>query len=384
MSCGVRSKRKNRAAPSAPGALARGLGAADGDHPREHEISGTWDFKWPLGSELRVAFQKPPGTMQVSADAFRQAVHHVIGYAKRWQLPRGLQLTFLDDPAQFLEPPLGEKHSLTDQHRSAFDPATARRVRYDILVSMQDLPLRRVDPFRALGQEIDDVLFPVSELGSYARRTDYGAPTMYIGRFGRMLEHDFLSYYAHHPLAQHVTVHEFGHALGIPHMHQHPDLILPQENGEEIPSERAKYRQLDQARAEFYRPAPEVQEVISRALGIQVTPETVSDHLVEVFRGNKAFSDWVQLTPEDRAAHQQEASLPSVMTLPLYAACTKVGRERDLAQLLDKDIITTPQHLDMDMLQGMYLRPPVCSAAPAADVPPYEQPNTAQAGRKRS
>lgn len=369
MSCGVRSKHGNKAAPRAPGGHAL-RAAADEDHSREHEISGTWDFKWPLGSELRVAFQKPPEEMQISANDFRDAVRHVVGYARRWQLPPQLQLTFLSDPSQFLEPPLGEKNSLTDQHRSAFDSATAQRVKYDILVSMQDLPLRRVDPFRAFGQEIDDVLFPVSELGSYARRTDYGAPTMYIGRFGHVLQEKFLSYYAKHPLAQHVTVHEFGHALGIPHMHQHPDLILPEEHGKEIPSERAKYKQLDQARSEFYRPASEVQAVIQSALGIQVTPEIVSDHLVEVFRGNKAFSDWVTLSPEARTDHRQNASLPSVMTLPLYAACTRVGQKRDFAQLLKKDILTEPQPLDIAMLQGMYVRPPPSKTIrPGADAP---------------
>lgn len=369
MSCGVRSKHGKKPVRSAPGTRGHRAAAAE-DHSREHEISGTWDFKWPLGSELRVAFQKPPEAMEVSADDFREAVRHVIGHARRWPLSSQLQLTFLDDPSQFLEPPLGEEHSLTDQHRSVFDAATAQRVHYDILVSLQDLPLTRMDPFRPVGQEIDEVLFPVSELGSYARRCDYGAPTMYIGRFGHKLKKPFLQYFAEDPLAQHVTVHEFGHALGIPHIHQHPDLILPEKDGKEIPSELAKYSELDEARGNFYRPASEVQEVIRSALGIEVTPDIVSDHLVEVFRGNKAFSDWVALTPEGRAAHRQSASLPSVMTLPLYAACTKVGQGRNLEQLMQKDIITTPQELDLAMLTGMYVPPPPSVRATKVPPPP--------------
>lgn len=292
--------------------------------------------------------------MRVSDADFAKAIDRVVEYASRWPSD-GVRFEFIADPALFLEPPLGPEHSLTDQHRSVFDARRPDRVDYDVLVSLRDLPLIRVDPFRAFGQEIDEVIFPVSELGSYARRVDYGAPTMYIGRFGHTLKMPFLEYYESHELAEHVTVHEFGHALGIPHMHQHPDLILPLDaNGKEIASEKAAYAALDQARASFYRPIPEVQQVIHDALGIEVTPDIVRDHLIEVFRGNKAFSDWVALGGPRKQEHAAAAILDSVMTMPLYQCCAKVGDHSKCAQL--GTIIRHPRSLDLEMLRRMYVR----------------------------
>jgi hypothetical protein len=354
MSCSVRSRQGLRRLAAAPGQLAHVV--HDGDKPRDYEVTGTWDFKWPLGSEIRVAFQKPPLAMNVDGDEFEEVVGLVREYAERWPLPHDIRFDFKSDPGEFLEPPLGPENSSTDQHRSAFDLETTQRIKYDVLVSFQDLPLIRLDPFRAPGQEIDHVLFPVSELGSYARRTDYGAPTMYIGRFGHALKDGFANYYRKNPLAQHVTVHEFGHALGIPHMHQHPDLILPRDaDDEEVPSENAKYSELDRARADFYKPIAEVQQVILDALGIEVTPDIVREHLIEVFRGNKAFSDWVVLDEVRKLRHRAQAALDSVMTMPLYQCCSKVGKQRDCTRLMN--VITTPRDIDIQMLTQMYTVP---------------------------
>ncbi|MFZ5894978.1 MAG: hypothetical protein ACOY0T_28215 [Myxococcota bacterium] len=330
-------------------------GAPQKDLDAAFEIAGTWDFKWPLNSKIRIAFQEPPVRL-VSDAAFQDAKKLVIACAEAWTLPPTLQLDF-DCPD--LHPPFDEAPSPMDRHRSSFTAKEAASNSYDVLISLQDLPVMKYDPFRGPGLEVESVQLPVSTLGSYARRADYGAPTMYLGRFGRFLNHDFVKYFEL-PLVQSIIIHEFGHMLGLPHLHQHPDLVVPSEP---ISSKmRERVRQLDAARRAFYKDEGSVRTMLSDLLALDIHAEVVSDHLISVWRGNKEFSDWVSLSGEALERHQVDGTLDSIMTFPYYrftlaggASCASCSSIDDVLRALDGGYLTKPGAEDIRMLRRMYV-----------------------------
>lgn len=312
-------------------------------------ILGTWDYKWPLGTKIRVAFQLPPRTT-VFSTAFEDACAEVERTGKRWfealhsgkyqELEKHLpKLEFLQGSDRYFEPPLGPENSLTDQHRSPF--RTDRpRVEYDVLVSFQDLPVTRADPFRGFGEELEEIVFPTCELGSYARRSDYGAPTAYMGRFGRYLNEDLLSYLKSDD-GQHTVVHIFGHVLGLAHAYQHPTLV---------PGKRE----------DFYRPVPEIVEFMSANLGVELPPEIVTENLLQAWPGDFAFSDWLDYSQSELEEHKR-GKIDSVMVPPYYAHLIKNPPREEYP------IVTTPSERDLDTLRLMY-------EPGAADQLPYSKP----------
>jgi hypothetical protein len=352
MSCGVSSRQVVREA-----LLDRGAGPRV---PRwrslspAFEIAGTWDFKWPLHSEILIAFQEPPEEMQISNPEFEAAKALVMQYARLWKLPSTLKLRFMEED---LDPPLGLDGPPLDRHRSSFlreDP----EIPYDVLISLQDLPVHKFDPFRGKLAEHEEILLPVSALGSYARRADYGAPTMYLGRFGHFLRQKFVEYFEQ-SLAQQVIVHEFGHMLGLPHLHQHPGLILPQQDP--VDDVQGRIEQLDWARSKFYKDEQSVRQMLDQVLGIAVPEDVVLDHLFRVWRGNEAFSDWPRLTTQVRERHEQEGSLNSVMTFPYYKftrrgapECAVCTSSDDAHRALAGTFTTEPGPEDKRMLALMY------------------------------
>ncbi|MFO7179003.1 MAG: hypothetical protein DIU78_009915 [Pseudomonadota bacterium] len=322
-----------RAVSALPSAGLEGA-AEPASEGRPVEITGTWDFKWPLGTEIRVAFQKPPASMGLTPKEFTDAKGIVKDLAASWKLPpsSGIRFCFLDED---LEPPLGIDNSFTDQHRSPFLPDTPEKIPYDVLISLEDLPVLRVDPFRGAGAEIEEVVFPVSDLGSYARRADYGAPTTYIGRFGVFKEASLLDY-LQSPVGRHVVVHELGHVLGLPHLHQHPDLLPACD------------------REKFYKPLCSIVEIMEKQLGVEVTKKIVHGHLIDPWPGSPDYSDWVELTQEIRDAHQRDGTLASVMTMPNYACLLRNGSPCPASGALPDQIIQEPGALDEEMLKRMY------------------------------
>lgn len=325
------------------------------------EVSGTWDFKWRRGSRIRVAFQRLPQRMEAFFDAFLTVKTLVIELAQRWEtsvpgMPR------FDFSLPDLDPPLGDGAAPADRHRSSFSKTTTREAPYDILVSLQDLPIALEDPFRAPDDQRQALVLPVAELGSYARRGDYGAPTMYIGRFGKFAlsqkPDDFVGFYGQ-GIGQHVVVHEFGHAVRLPHLHQHPRLIESSnvDFHSAFPhSAQARRQRIDAARASFYRPVSELEALFEALLGVEVPDAVVREQLIEGWRGNEAFSDWLGPDAETQSAHARAGTLDSVMTFPYYA-CMKRGHEpceHCGPAAKSFPFVTMPRPLDIAMLRRMY------------------------------
>lgn len=357
MACGVSSlglngpvsRTGNRARTAGTTSASSSQGLQSARDPA-FEVGGTWDFKWPLGKTIRVAFQAPPSD-EYDQEAFADAKEKVRSYAERWSKwlpPDSVQLLF-DLPD--LDPALGGKVSAADRHRSSFLPETPAAVPYDVLVSLADLPIQTTDRFRGRGHETEDILFPISELGSYARRADYGAPTIHLGRFGKYREQPLSKYFTS-SILEHVVVHEFGHVLGLPHLHQHPGLIRPEVLSDTDVTLRIQ--QLDEARGKFFKSPPELIELFERLLGVGGTEETVMNHVVRAWRGNERFSDWVAFEANELEAHTDEAKLDSVMTVPYYE-CLRSGHPPcERCTQGSNEFVTHPTPRDGAMLARMY------------------------------
>lgn len=338
----------------------------------EIEVAGTWDYKWPLGTTIRVAFQRPADDRD-----FDEAKTRVQALAQRWteriatfqqahpqafgssSLTEGIGFQFVE---QDLEPPLG-RHVASQgetpsdqprdeppqsyrgvllpllepqQNRSPFAANDPELNDYDVLVSFADLPVHRVDPFRLHdnGEPVrESVHLPFSEIGSYARRVDYGEPTLFLGRFGESLGLSLKEYLATE-LAESIVVHEFGHVLGLAHAHQNPlfedrDVFVSQN---------------------------ELRKRVVEAFGVQgdaIPDEFLSENLLEPWPGNVTFSDWglPKGTLKD---------LRSVMTYPHYQSLLKDGGAVDIKSLYQPpqtskaQALLCPTTCDIEDLLRMY------------------------------
>jgi hypothetical protein len=309
-------------------------------------IHGTWDFKWPVGKVVRVAFQVPSDAS--TREYFHNARERVVNLAERWNRlvegKEGYDGPRLEFPDQWnLAPPLGAGAPLGAELRSAFVPADVEAMDYDVLVSLDPLigpdrraRIQRRDPFDP-GGRVRPVRLPHAELGSYARRIDYGEPTAYLGSpFHELSVLEFLGTTA----GAHAVVHEFGHVLGLPHTHQNP----------------------------LYAGAPyrsDLSVIINTAFDLRgndrLDEAAVREQITEPWEGNAQFSDWL-------SGPQALAELHSVMAHPALGALIssagkgdEIGGQLRSALLKPEDleakapfVPTRPTATDLNHLLHMY------------------------------
>jgi len=286
------------------------------------QITGTLDFKWTRqahrSADVVVAFLPvPTRTYGMSQWDLYEKFEE---YARRWRLQRlGIRVRF--------------------ETKRAFDPHAP--FDYDVLVSLAPLD----------GTIHDDqgkpVTIPASELGSYARRVDRGAATFFAGQpKGLKAENNKEMAATDYPSStafQQFVVHEFGHALGLVHLHQHPALIGPA---------------LAQLRTDLGKKAPaeleaELEKQLKDKLGIVVPPNYFEEAVSGSWPGDDRYCEWPDLPslgakPADQL---QKLLQDSIMTGLAGHARGTMGKFAP-----DKHR-TKPSRLDIEWLQSLYPKP---------------------------
>jgi len=291
-------------------------------------LAGTWDFKWRRGTNIRVAFQ---GSSDI--DTLDQARARVVDAFYKWNVTdvKGGFLSF-----SLVDEPLPPAFS-AGVARSAQSPGGGRERAYDVLISVDPLPLWLPHSRQREGTQ---VIFPRSELGTYARRVRWGVPTAFLG-----CPDNRRDWFAS-PEGRFTVLHEVGHMLGIPHLHQNPYLLAPADGWkqeEEIWQTIQQRQRLDEAAIEALRK----QEFVTA----EITARWPT----------KVFSDWITTA-------MRVDELDSVMVKPIIK-CLFAGHDcradcdyerRDFERLQE------PTALDNRHLELMYPQPAAATAPAAA------------------
>ena len=138
MSCCTRSPRKSFR-PIAKGGSST---AGSALYTSYVEVTGTWDFKWPHGKKIRVAFQKPK--RRIKTLDFEKIVRTIRDLAETWTLKAGKPtagIGFTWDRVSYFRLPsrtISKTRAPTCRDKSQ-DDYTHRD--YDVLVSLDPLPL---------------------------------------------------------------------------------------------------------------------------------------------------------------------------------------------------------------------------------------------------
>ena len=288
----------------------------------DDQITGTYDFKWPVrperskeaGGDVLVAF------LPVAQKHYRMAQTELFElftkYARTWQLDKlGIRVEFL-----------------TDLAFDAFDPAD-----YDILVSLEPLNHSVRD------EQGVEVKVPMAELGNFARRVDRGAASMFVGMPDGILDEDGSKMAAEkYPTSkafQHFVVHEFGHALGLLHLHQNADLN---------PAAMTKLRK--ELKAEGDRDSvldDKIRALIKERLGIEVPENHVEDAIRGTWPGTRRFSEWPPI--EGDATVTLNTYLKDSILVGL--AAHKSGY---MSEIAPNQYLTRPSPTDLAWLQSLY------------------------------
>jgi len=268
-------------------------------------LTGTWDFKWPRGTKVRVAFQKPA---KGSPEDFNAAKKEIRALAETWTVSAGKPVANI--ALEWLPDDLEQAKAHDPEGRSTFKypgtDAENKARNYDVLVSLDQLPPKNVGAVAREGF----LALPRAELGSFARRRDYGVPTLHIGPIEARARTTLAEYYQGDNVARFYVVHEFGHALGLPHGHQDPVWRKSWNNPElqalvcdvtaKANQQLSAKRKLGEVQAPAYAqlvPIVERLESYHRQLKLpDMTPEQLQQfaltQLLAEWGGNPQFSDW--------------------------------------------------------------------------------------------
>lgn len=291
------------------------------------QITGTFDFKWPRRpgrskreGDVLVAFLPVP--TRAYGMPQQELFKRFEKYAREWQLDKlGLDVRF-------------ETHLPFD----AFDPLD-----YDILVSLAPLDGSVRD------EQGMPATIPMAELGSYARRVDRGAATLFAGMPKGLLrikddktktpEPMPLEDYPDSDAFKHFVVHEFGHALGLTHMHQNADLnpTAMTQLRTELKAEKDTDAQLDKR----------IQQLIKERLGVDV-PESYAEEAIRgTWPGNLRYSEWPTVEGE-RSALLRSLLQDSIM---VGLAAHAPGK---MSEISPDQYLTRPSSTDLAWLQAIY------------------------------
>jgi len=298
------------------------------------EISGTWDFKWPQGSAIRVAFQKLPERDVGLMPALDKIIYKYREVAERWLVKKpNIRFEWLGTrlPAP----------GIFDDHQNLRSPREGERLNYDVLVSFASTPAKVVannpsDETHITGQ--------LSVLGSYARRINYGTPTTVVGPNRDFIpEGKKLGDYFDDPFFEEIVAHEVGHVLGIPHQHQNP-LYSPRPPLED---DNVIGKRLEDIRTIYWTKfAPPIASEIRN-----VWPHLENTSKSAFFEAEGPpvlFSDWARIDSTSKPLE-----LETVMAHPIWTRLTKTRLSAtELTEV--KQPRTHPFEFDLALLQRMY------------------------------
>ncbi len=333
------------------------------------EVIGTWDFKWTPGSVLRVAFQLPMGVSDADVAGLIPVFKKIEELARTWMdLHEGKRanvgLDFGDTLYRVLPPRSDGAERMNISNLTKLETRRWREQRrqmvrdgaiapeladvevefdYELLINLD--PLALTAEAYAPNAPVEGKLYlPMAELGSYAKRLDYGVPSMYVGpvaAFAKELPSPvldrlvayFTGEHTHRHQMARAVVHEFGHALGMPHENQNPlcDVCPRALNLEDLESLK-----------ELYRSVLEIDTALIPNFDV-----TTRNEFLE-WPDNLEFSDWTQ--------HEHIAGSPadSVMTTA-HAAFVALGSQIPWS-IAFEDFVrkTSPTRHDLGRLQDMY------------------------------
>lgn len=310
-------------AQSRPSVRAFGSGARLGA-VSAHGFSGTFDFKWPLATRIRVIFQEP---LFADRALFHHASQIVEEVALLWVKNTSVTLDFSTYRGQLFPRP----------------PFPPEPYPYEVLVSLDDLPV--LLPEKKGQPQEEQVVLPSSMLGTYALRMDYGDPTVYLGyafagRDGTTGARARGAYFDSAEFRASI-LHEFGHVLGLAHEHQNP----------------RRYPPGDPARWPPWRSEEEIAQIVRARWGVEVEPDFLRAEVTQPWpclrdeAGEPMYSDWRE--PEKTG---DLWDFDSVMVIPGYKEFLRApyGRSEALRDWFARH--QTPTASDLDFIQRMYPR----------------------------